>query len=151
MSRIIVLGFLLCLCYNCLLVSHKTPFSYAFILYIITLIYCIWNTKIYAAHKIALPKFSCINTISKFIKSYLKNRKYISHLPFPVKKSYYFLSLPCYLSGIFFYILFRWIPILSHFLRLSTHGYCVKATVKVPVGNYFVEQTVTIDLTVTVK
>lgn len=26
-----------------------------------------------------------------------------------------------------------------------------KATVKVPVGNYFVEQTVTIDLTVTVK
>ena len=40
------------------------------------------------------------------------------------------MSLPCYLSGIFFYILFRGIPILSHFLRLSTHGYCVKVTAK---------------------
>ena len=40
------------------------------------------------------------------------------------------MSLPCYLSGIFFYILFRGIPILSHFLRLSKHGYCVKVTGK---------------------
>ena len=42
----------------------------------------------------------------------------------------HFLSLPCYLSGIFFYLLSHRIPILSRFHSIPTHAYCVKVTAK---------------------
>ena len=71
-------------------------------------------------------KFSCINKISKFFKSYSKIKNTFHIFPSESRT----LTILCYFSSIFFYIFFQTIPILSHFHRLSTHGYFVKVTAK---------------------